>query len=674
MQNLRAETPHSRRNRTDSKDMNNDVRSEMLASAIPPKDVQFEWSVFLPQLVLHLFPPLMILQLIPDMYLRADHLALAVGLALIISGMIGSVWCGALSFFAGSLLIIWWFLKFEKSVAAARSKCCCRVNFPTRGHTMSLIIGIGIFLIGMWAEFRFGDGFSSEHWTFRGFVERALHNFGMGMVQIGIGVVIVFLVCFHWIALHYYIDRSSKRFVEDAQLRTWTQPNARNIFGRMFSEQIKLSPTSEYRICGKHIKCADEDQSTRWNGLDGHNMMRDSSYRNTNTDLTQTSDYGWATELFIPIDSSKFTNSKWRHLNAYMKKINDRPDNTYKHHVEPIRICSLSNAKGDIKWEKYDVDPNIDPKYDALDVPQPLLRFRVEYHEDEILQWRNTPKSGRAKNLTVRYLKLSLPPSEEETLSWHSSLSCVQGGDHISTRSRLSDEAAQARMRLNQPSQGGPYVAGFRVQHSNISKANGDYLYQFDPKIKRLDDKIRKRLKRSVDSHSGQTVRSYIYWQQETDGSSDDSKYRLFCDNSFVTTEAAPANPAIWRIVEPYYKMRVSQSHTDATDHCLFTRNNEMAPQSGPEIWPRAMMTDIGLPNSREKTTDNRYYWKVSGPPRKGWGSPAPPSVLHQPIEGLPQNASQPEEMTVSGFYRVKLELTIPRIVHIPLQKWLGST
>ena len=46
----------------------------------------FEFWVFLPQLILRLFPPLMLLQLIPDSHPRLDQLVLGTGTLLVLTG------------------------------------------------------------------------------------------------------------------------------------------------------------------------------------------------------------------------------------------------------------------------------------------------------------------------------------------------------------------------------------------------------------------------------------------------------------------------------------------------------------------------------------------------------------------------------------------------------------
>lgn len=50
------------------------------------KSEGFEVMVFLPQLVVRLFPPLMLLQLVPDFHPRVDHLVLAAGTSLVLFG------------------------------------------------------------------------------------------------------------------------------------------------------------------------------------------------------------------------------------------------------------------------------------------------------------------------------------------------------------------------------------------------------------------------------------------------------------------------------------------------------------------------------------------------------------------------------------------------------------
>eukprot|EP01048_Picozoa_sp_COSAG05_P006011 COSAG05_NODE_373_length_10684_cov_22.075012_11_plen_156_part_00 len=122
-----------------------------------------------------------------------------------------------------------------------------------------------------------------------------LYDYGVyGMLPTVLGIVAVTLVVLHWMLLLCYIDRESTKLKNDATMRAWTQPNARNPAGSLFVDRIKLG---EFKICGDKLKCVGRNHSSG------------------------RKDDGWSHELKYPLDSETITKpSKLTKLEWLLKK------------------------------------------------------------------------------------------------------------------------------------------------------------------------------------------------------------------------------------------------------------------------------------------------------------------------------------------------------------------
>jgi hypothetical protein len=209
-------------------------------------DEGFEIMVFLPQLIMRLCPPLMLLQLIPDFRPRADHVTLSLGVSAVSAGVSQSAMhgCGVLA----TLMACPAVLRGIFSPWCRAAGYCVLRRGQREGygkpHKMKLVaFAIGIFVTFWSIE---GEEVSLDGQR----CEQALGSCVAAMM----GVVMVLAVVADWLAwaIYWLVWRDSSGGPDEFKTKasTWSKPNWTPLSG-LFVERF---PLGELQISDDAIK------------------------------------------------------------------------------------------------------------------------------------------------------------------------------------------------------------------------------------------------------------------------------------------------------------------------------------------------------------------------------------------------------------------------------------
>ena len=164
-----------------------------------------------------------------------------------------------------------------------------------------------------------------------------------------------------------------------------------------------------------------------------------------------------------------------------------------------------------------------------------MIRVQVNYDHDK--EEIYSIQSGRKEEHKKYYIQLKIPLPKGRNLNYKSSLDCIQGD--------VTGNEAETKYRVNQPSQGGPYVSGYRIEglQGDAAPAMGDYVYTFE----------RRQIRGKMSDENDVRAVKLVYWKHT--GKSRDC--RIECAEAKDNPLFAPPT---WKLIQGEQKIYHTQN------------------------------------------------------------------------------------------------------------------
>jgi hypothetical protein len=639
-------------------------------------EVKFRWSVFVPQLVLRLFPFLMPLQLLPDFELQADHVVASIGCFFLLFGIVGSF---SIALGAALVMLSMWrwrlraLLRCIPPTPSRNQRCCLRcctwfcpgrlspkdsLPFPwitTRTNFfVGFIIGMGCIVWGIaWRGKKEGTGyFDVAVWGtwWQHFTDPSTNTFlqmhrgegpqdmwkAFGWASIGIGIY-----CLGGVVItRFRRMRRCRRGKEQCckccgcrkndDLGAWNAPAC-------FFPQFVLTETfslGEYRVCFQTPEMQNDGHThalksiTHASEVEFQGLSRDLERRKRDDDN------GWKSRrMHIDLQKGEVfnfiqQNRLLRHCDELAKlklgmaetKSDAETERNTKQilreqandFIEPVKVESLTYQKHR-GWQKKLVSYN-EAKFGKLHI-----QVELDHKDGKIqrgIRGLNLIATKRPKdNAGHAQAQRECDPQSSQGLG---------AGFKTKTIIVRSDETCCGGDEKI-PDQNS-CASGYRITGSNCPEVDGDYLPEVD---------------------KSECDRELFFTNEK-------NQFILFYDDN---THMGTAPHGFWKIGRPEFNMR----ETDA----------------------RRSNIEKFQPYFKAEQPDKD--WKRTGPPKTGWEKELEGDVSGRLVFDAQQRDSQQDSqqlgstegtlrMAVVGFATVLLNLRVPRRREIRVKAWLGAT